>query len=79
MCHAVALSQGGCVEINIEHFGTDSLLTYIADRFSLYPYPTCTQIFIVLTKFIKLYVYISGIDFISKTVMLISRSNSSQD
>ncbi|CAA0393530.1 unnamed protein product [Arabidopsis thaliana] len=34
MCHAVALSQGGCVEINIEHFGTDSLLTYIADRSS---------------------------------------------
>ncbi|ESQ46999.1 hypothetical protein EUTSA_v10027905mg [Eutrema salsugineum] len=33
MCRrAVDLSQGGLLEINIEDFGTDSLLTYIADR-----------------------------------------------
>ncbi|CAG7859769.1 unnamed protein product, partial [Brassica rapa] len=35
MCrHAVDRSQGGLVEINIWHFGTDSLLNYIADRSS---------------------------------------------
>lgn len=33
MCRsAVDLSQGGLVEINIEYFGSDSLLAYIADR-----------------------------------------------
>lgn len=33
MCRrAVDLSQGGLLEINIEYFGTDSLLAYIADR-----------------------------------------------
>uniref|UniRef100_M4ES04 F-box domain-containing protein n=1 Tax=Brassica campestris TaxID=3711 RepID=M4ES04_BRACM len=31
--HAVDLSQGGLVEINLCHFATDSLLSYIADRF----------------------------------------------
>nr|VDD27909.1 unnamed protein product [Brassica oleracea] len=35
MCrHAVDRSQGGLVEIDIWHFGTDSLLNYIADRSS---------------------------------------------
>ncbi|KAF3561878.1 hypothetical protein DY000_02010977 [Brassica cretica] len=35
MCrHAVDRSQGGLVEIDIWHFGTDSLLSYIADRSS---------------------------------------------
>ncbi|KAF3500719.1 hypothetical protein F2Q69_00039562 [Brassica cretica] len=35
MCrHAVDRSQGGLVEIEIWHFGTDSLLNYIADRSS---------------------------------------------
>nr|VDD12322.1 unnamed protein product [Brassica oleracea] len=35
MCRrAVDLSQGGLFEINIEYFGTDSLLAYIADRSS---------------------------------------------
>lgn len=34
MCrNAVDRSEGGLVEIYIERFGTDSLLTYIADRF----------------------------------------------
>ncbi|XP_010467545.2 PREDICTED: putative F-box protein At4g05475 [Camelina sativa] len=32
--HAVDLSQGGLLEIDIEHFATDSLLTYIAERSS---------------------------------------------
>ncbi|KAL1207558.1 F-box protein SKIP19 [Cardamine amara subsp. amara] len=37
MCrHAVDRSQGGLVEIDIWHFGTDNLLKYIADRFCLY-------------------------------------------
>lgn len=36
MCrHAVDRSQGGLLEIDIEYFGTDKLLDYIADRFSL--------------------------------------------
>ncbi|CAE6230276.1 unnamed protein product [Arabidopsis arenosa] len=35
MCrHAVDLSRGGLLEINIEDFGSDSLLSYIADRSS---------------------------------------------
>ncbi|KAL1195421.1 F-box protein SKIP19 [Cardamine amara subsp. amara] len=35
MCrHAVDRSQGGLVEINIWHFGTDNLLKYIADSSS---------------------------------------------
>ncbi|KAF8112016.1 hypothetical protein N665_0069s0042 [Sinapis alba] len=35
MCRrAVDLSQGGLLEININYFGTDSLLAYIADRSS---------------------------------------------
>lgn len=33
--HAVDRSQGGLVEIEIWDFGTDSLVNYIADRFSL--------------------------------------------
>lgn len=38
MCrHAVDRSQGGLVEIDIWYFGTDELLDYIADRFSLSP------------------------------------------
>ena len=33
MCrHAVDRTQGGLVEIDIWHFGTDSLLSFIADR-----------------------------------------------
>lgn len=33
MCrHAVDLSEGGLVEINMEHFGSDSLFSYIAER-----------------------------------------------
>ncbi|XP_024010097.1 F-box protein SKIP19 [Eutrema salsugineum] len=33
MCrHAIDRSEGGLVEINIGDFGSDSLLTYIADR-----------------------------------------------
>jgi len=37
MCrHIVDLSQGGLLEINVdEHFLSDSLLSYITDRFSL--------------------------------------------
>ncbi|KAF2589876.1 hypothetical protein F2Q70_00042006 [Brassica cretica] len=31
--HAVDLSQGELVEIDIWHFGSDSLLSYVADRF----------------------------------------------
>ncbi|XP_010422439.1 PREDICTED: putative F-box/LRR-repeat protein 9 [Camelina sativa] len=35
MCrHAVDLSQGGLLEINIDHYTTTSLLTYIAERSS---------------------------------------------
>lgn len=38
MCrHAVDLSRGGLLEINIEDFGSDSLLSYIADRFFQIP------------------------------------------
>ncbi|KAJ9140847.1 hypothetical protein P3X46_031443 [Hevea brasiliensis] len=34
MCrHAVDRSSGGLVDINIEYFGTDDLLKYIADRY----------------------------------------------
>ncbi|VVB07876.1 unnamed protein product [Arabis nemorensis] len=32
---AVDRSEGGLVEIRIRNFGTDSILAYIADRFSL--------------------------------------------
>ena len=36
MCrHAVDRSQGGLLEIDLWYFGTDELLNYIADRFSL--------------------------------------------
>ncbi|XP_010440337.1 PREDICTED: putative F-box/LRR-repeat protein 9 [Camelina sativa] len=35
MClNAVDLSRGGLLEINIKNFGSDSLLTYVADRSS---------------------------------------------
>lgn len=34
MCrHAVDRSEGQLVDINVEHFGTDELLLYIADRY----------------------------------------------
>ncbi|XP_019090167.1 PREDICTED: F-box protein SKIP19-like [Camelina sativa] len=37
MCHhAIDRSQGGLVEIDLWYFGTDDLLNYIADRFSLF-------------------------------------------
>ena len=33
MCrHAVDRSHGGCVDINVEHFGTDELLEYTTDQ-----------------------------------------------
>ncbi|CAA7047002.1 unnamed protein product [Microthlaspi erraticum] len=43
-CHAVDRSQGGLLEIKIEGFGSDSLLTYIANRSSnlrLLKIPVC--------------------------------------
>lgn len=48
MCmHAVDRSEGHLVDINIEYFGTDELLLYIADRYNTFPYSslyTCTEV-----------------------------------
>lgn len=49
--HAVDLSCGELVDLNMEYFGSDELLHYISDRYDLIP-NTNFQLFFLITKFI---------------------------